>query len=130
MAIDVGKVHARSMESFQAAFAEESAAYQRAMLSGDVDEAARAASTMAGLRATVSQLNSMAQEAYAASAPRADANKYGLSPDEVTIARGLASNDRNMSNDERERTYAEQKYKLQRMRADGTYRDDQGSVRR
>jgi hypothetical protein len=75
-------------------------------------------------------LNSMAREAYAQRMPRPDSNKYGLTADEVTIARGIASGDRNMTNDERERCYAEQKAKYQHLRATGEYRDDQGMVRR
>lgn len=57
-------------------------------------------------------------------------SKYGLNEDEIQIARGLASGDSSMTNDDRERSYAEQKAKLQQMRRDGTYRDDQGMVRR
>ncbi len=75
-------------------------------------------------------LNSMAREAYAQQMPRANASRYGLSPDEVAIARGISGSDRNLSNDDRERMYAEQKARYQHMRATGEYRDDQGQVRR
>ena len=57
-------------------------------------------------------------------------SRYGLSADEVSIARGIAGNDPQMSDDERERLYAQNKERLRYMRATGQYRDDQGSVRR
>jgi hypothetical protein len=67
---------------------------------------------------------------YVASAQQQRANRYGLSPDELDIAHGLASGDDRMSNDQREATYAANKEKLRVMRATGQYRDDQGTVRR
>jgi hypothetical protein len=57
-------------------------------------------------------------------------NRYGLNADEVQIARGIGGSDPKLSNDERERIYAENRGKYQRMRASGEYRDDQGTVRR
>lgn len=96
----------------------------------DVEGMAAAAQQLAGLRASARELELMAREASAAQQPRRDSNKYGLSADEITIANGLASNDRNLSNDERQRDYANQKARLQNMRMTGEYRDDQGTVRR
>ena len=58
------------------------------------------------------------------------ANKYGLNADEIAIARGNGSGDPRLTNDDRERIYAENRQKLQRMRATGEYRDDQGRVSR
>lgn len=127
---DLRQIHERSLRGFQLAMEEAASAYRQADLANDVDGAARAAQEMAGLKASMDALNNMAREAYAQQMPRADANKYGLTPDEVTIARGIASGDRNMTNDERERTYAEQKAKLSHMRMTGEYRDDHGRVTR
>lgn len=53
-------------------------------------------------------------------------NKYGLSHDEIEVAHGIAGNDPNMSRDQREQVYAQNKSKLAHMRASGAYRDDQG----
>lgn len=64
-------------------------------------------------------------------------NRYGLSADEVQIAKDMASNDRELSAmrpdaalERRMQIYAEQKAKYQQMRQTGEYRDDQGTVRR
>jgi hypothetical protein len=57
-------------------------------------------------------------------------NKYGLNAEEQEVAHGLASGDRTMTNDQREQVYAQNRAKYQQMRRDGTYRDDQGTVRR
>ncbi|AWM07628.1 hypothetical protein [Bradyrhizobium symbiodeficiens] len=102
---------------------EANVAYQQAAMCNDIEGMAAAAQQWAGLRASARELDIMAREASAAQQPRADASKYGLTPDEVAIARGMSSGDRNLSNDERERTYAEQKHRYQTMRANGTYRD-------
>ena len=68
---------------------------------------------------------------YVAGQQRAQpTNKYGLSRDEIAIARGNGSNDPRLTNDDRDRIYAEQKNKYQRLRSTGEYRDDQGMVRR
>jgi len=70
-------------------------------------------------------------DTYVAGQQRAQPqNRYGLNEDEVTVARGLAKGDPKLSNDDRERIYAEQRARYQQARRDGTYRDDQGVVRR
>jgi hypothetical protein len=58
------------------------------------------------------------------------ASRYGLSKDEVDVAHSIASGDRDMTNDDREKSYAEQKQKLRHMRSTGQYSDGQGAVRR
>ena len=55
---------------------------------------------------------------------------YGLTKDEQEVARGIAGSDSRLTPEDRERIYAEQKYKYQRMVANGEYRSDQGTVRR
>ncbi len=57
-------------------------------------------------------------------------NKYGLSEDEIAIARGLASGDKTLSNDDRDRIYSENRQRYRQARRDGSYRDDQGRVTR
>jgi G:T/U-mismatch repair DNA glycosylase len=54
-------------------------------------------------------------------------NKFGLTPAEVEVAHNSFSG---ASIEERERSYRENRDKLRRMRADGTYRDDQGRASR
>jgi hypothetical protein len=75
-------------------------------------------------------LDRRAQGFIASQQAQPQTSKYGLSQDEVEIARGIAGNDRGLSGDDRERIFAENKLKLARARADGSYRDDQGRVTR
>jgi len=57
-------------------------------------------------------------------APRG--NQFGLSDDEVSIARGISGGDSSLTNDDRERIYSANKNKLRHMRQTGQYCDDQG----
>lgn len=57
-------------------------------------------------------------------------NKYGLNNDEVQVARTLSAGSTTMTNDDRERIYAENRAKYRHQRATGEYRDDQGRVTR
>jgi hypothetical protein len=56
-------------------------------------------------------------------------NKYGLSHDEIEVARNFTT-DPKLSNDDKEKLYAEQRNRYRHARATGAYRDDQGSIRR
>ncbi|EHR03225.1 hypothetical protein [Bradyrhizobium sp. WSM471] len=56
-------------------------------------------------------------------------NAYGLSDDEVTIAKGISGGDDRLTNEDRLKIYAQQKEKLRYQRATGQYRDDQGMRR-
>lgn len=104
--------------------------YESARLNEDADGVMLAADQITGVDAKFAALNQIAN-VYVAGQQRAQpANKYGLSADEQEIARGLASADRSMTDDDRQRVYSEQKARYQRMRRDGSYRDDQGTVRR
>jgi len=127
--VDLAKVHQRSVEGFNAAYQNAAAEYQQAALAEDVDGMAAAAQQMAALRASMRELNSMASEYVATQRQATPSNRYGLSEDEVAIARNWTSDNR-MSEDEKLRTYAEQRQRYRQARADGSYRDDQGTVRR
>ncbi|WP_315720151.1 MULTISPECIES: hypothetical protein [unclassified Bradyrhizobium] len=56
-------------------------------------------------------------------------NPYGLSDEEMQVAGNFSQNP-NLSRDQKIEMYARQKSKYQQMRRDGSYRDDQGTVRR
>jgi hypothetical protein len=90
----------------------------------------QAASTILEVDAKLQALDRVANTYVAGQQHQQQANKYGLNADEVTIARGIGHGDPKLTNDERERIYAEQRGRYQRMRASGEYRDDQGTVRR
>jgi uncharacterized coiled-coil protein SlyX len=138
---DIGEVHQRSLQGFQVALQQELAAYRQAELAGDVDEMARAAQQMAGLRASMRELNNMASEAVAMrqpppmpgseDLPRRDADlcrKYGVSPNELGVAKNWTSNP-SLSDEDKVRGYVENRQRYQHMRATGAYRDDQGGRR-
>ena len=62
--------------------------------------------------------------------PAPGASKFGLSEKEMEIARTLSPGARDLSDEDRQRIYADNKAKYQHARATGAYRDDQGSVKR
>jgi hypothetical protein len=104
--------------------------YEGARLSEDADSVMYAADKITEIDAKIAALNQIANNFVVGQQRAQPQNKYGLNKDEQEIARGLASGDRSMSDEDRQRVYAEQKAKYQRMRATGQYRDDQGTVRR
>lgn len=104
--------------------------YEQARLCEDYDGVAHASITLREVEGHLHTLDRIASNYVMSRQQQQQGNRYGLSPDEVTIAHGIASNDPNMTADQREALYAQQKQKLQFMRATGQYRDDQGSVRR
>ena len=104
--------------------------YEEARLGEYADAVMYAADKITEIDAKIGALNQIANNFVAGQQRQQPQNKYGLNKDEQEVARGLASGDRTMSDDDRERVYAEQKARYQRMRATGEYRDDQGSIRR
>jgi hypothetical protein len=57
------------------------------------------------------------------------ARHYGLTAQEIGVAKGWTT-DPNLSDDAKVQAYVENRQRLRQMRADGSYRDDQGVVRR
>jgi hypothetical protein len=104
--------------------------YEEARIGEYADAVMYAADRITEIDAKIGALNQIANNFVTGQQRQQPQNKYGLNKDEQDIARGLASGDRSMSDEDRQRVYAEQKAKYQRMRATGEYRDDQGSVRR
>jgi hypothetical protein len=104
--------------------------YEEARLGEYPDAVMYAADKLTEIDAKIGALNQIANNLVASQQQAQPQNKYGLNKDEQEIARGLASGDRSMSDEDRQRVYAEQKAKYQRMRATGQYRDDQGSMKR
>jgi hypothetical protein len=76
---------------------------------------------------SVGALDRIANQYVASQQAQPQGNRFGLSPTEVEIAHNAFSG---VSKEEKERSYAENRDRLRRMRASGEYRDDQGSVRR
>jgi hypothetical protein len=66
---------------------------------------------------------------YVSSQQQPRGNQFGLNQDEVDIANGIAGGDQTITNEQRQRAYAQNKERLRYMRATGAYRDDQGTTR-
>lgn len=113
---DINEVHRRSTQSFALALQEASINYQRAAASNDIDGMSEAANTMAALRASMRELDLMRSEVQAQTATptQQQQNPEGLSDEEADVARvsGLSPKE-----------YRENRDRLRRMRADGSYRD-------
>lgn len=104
---------------------------------GDTEGMAEALKEMAATKVQMRQAEEIAVQDARVMRSVQPQNRYGLSADEVQIAKDMASNDRELSAmlpdaalERRMQIYAEQKAKYQQMRQTGEYRDDQGTVRR
>jgi hypothetical protein len=104
--------------------------YESARIDEDVHGVMSAADRIVEIDARIGALGQIANNYIAGQQRAQPTNKYGLSRDEIAIARGNGSGDPRLTNDDRDRIYAEQKSRYQRMRSTGEYRDDQGTVRR
>jgi len=145
---DLKEVYETSMAGIDGALIQEEAAFRTASLSGDLDEQVRASQSIAGLRATKREYIAMAHEAMAprAQAPldhedemsRSDvalARKYGLTSQTLAVAKNWTSNairsrDGDLPDEAKVRTYIENTNRYRQARRDGSYRDDNGTVRR
>jgi hypothetical protein len=66
---------------------------------------------------------------YVASQQQPQGNQFGLNQDELDIANGIAGGDQTITNEQRQRAYAQNKERLRYLRQTGQYRDDQGTTR-
>jgi hypothetical protein len=138
---DIQEVHGRASDGMNAAIQAENAAFQQARLAGDLDSMAGSAQRIAGMRATISQLNAMAAEEInrrAAPPPGGDdlsrrdqqlATFYGLSAAEIGVAKNWTG-DPNLSDEDKVRSYVENRARYQRTLASGERREDQGMQRK
>jgi hypothetical protein len=121
------------------AYQQAQAEFMQADAAGDEDGAASALQTMAALRATRQQMDAMYSEAttQAYRLPGEEnmskrdvdlCRHYRLSPDDLATAKSWTGDPR-VSDIERVETYLRNAGKLRQMRANGTYRDDQGGRR-
>jgi hypothetical protein len=134
------EIYNASMAGYTAAIVEEQAAYQKAQLTGDINEAIRASQAIASLRTQANEYHRMASEhASTLRQPTQGAqNKYGLSQAEIEIAHnsyGAIKDKRtgqmlDLTPEEKEEAYVRNREKYRAMVRDGSYSNDQGSVRR
>ena len=104
--------------------------YEAARLSEDNDATMFAADQIIEIDTRAAALSRIAGNLAQQQQQQPQGNRYGLNRDEMEVAHGLASGDRSMTNAQREETYARNKARYQQARASGSYRDDQGSIRR
>lgn len=119
---DVKTVHARSKASFQAALTQEMANYQQATANGDTDEQVRSAQVMAGLRASMRELDSMVAEVTQPQRQQQQqqVNEFGLTEEQAEIAlKSFSAPD--MSPDQKMKLYANNVNRLATERAAGRY---------
>ena len=127
MPYDHGAVIKAKYEQLQAELAYANGRYESGRLSDDPDTTLQAASELIDVNQKIAALDRIAQTYVRQTQQQPQGNKFGLSPTEVEIAHNSHSGG---TREERERSYSEQKAKLQHMRQTGQYRDDQGTVRR
>ena len=111
---------------------ERSAAYaalEAARVAEDEYTVMNAANRLIDADARRAALDNIAHRYVAGQAQQQQGSRWGLSKDEAAIAHGIASNDPNMTADQREQIYAQNRDRLRHMRATGAYRDDQGRSR-
>jgi hypothetical protein len=94
---------------------------ESARLREDADGVAYAADEILRVDTDFSRLTTIANQFVAQQQAAAPRNKYNLSDDEVEVARGIAGNDPSLSDDDRERIYAEQRYRHRHLTATGQY---------
>jgi hypothetical protein len=138
---NLAQVYDQAMAGINSAMAEENNNFQRAALTGDVDEQVRASQAIAGYRALSQEYHRMATEhANSMNVPPAGseelsrrdvdlARRYGLTANELGVAKGWTANP-DVCDEDRVREYVQNRQRYQRMRQTGEYRDDNGRVTR
>jgi hypothetical protein len=116
-----------SMNDYDLAMQEEGLNIQRAEANGDTLAARTASQNLAALRVQRSEYVAMSNQHAASLRPAPGSNRYGLSAEEVEVAKASHSAG---TPEERIEEYARNKQRYQQARRDGSYRDDQGTVRR
>jgi hypothetical protein len=104
--------------------------YEEARLNENADSVMYAADQITAIDAKIGALNQIATAYVAGQQQAQPSNRHGLNKDQVEVAHGIAKGDPKLTNDDREKLYAENRNKLSRMRASGEYADHQGLVRR
>jgi hypothetical protein len=121
------KVYDQAMAGYGEAIADHEHEYRKASMRNDTDAMASAAMEIAALRVQAKEFDALAREdarGMQASIPKG--NKYGLTDEEVEIARSsIVDRPRvtNLSEDDKQKLYAENKQKLAEMRRTGQYSD-------
>ncbi|MGJ5042732.1 hypothetical protein [Bradyrhizobium sp. HKCCYLRH1062] len=115
-------------QRIEAERAEHVAELEAGRMSEDPDRVNYAANRILELDAQHAMLAQRAN-AYFAQAPAKRQNPHGLTDEEMQVASNFSQSP-NLSHEQKLEIYSRQKARYAQMRRDGTYRDDQGTVRR
>lgn len=126
---DVKAIYNQGVRGYQSALVEAEAQFRQAQLDDDLATATTAAMQINSLRLAMQSWDNMAAEVSRQQRPVRQANKFGLSADEVEIARGIGGTARGLTDEIRERLYAEKKQLYRQKLADGSYSSGQGMQR-
>jgi hypothetical protein len=127
MPYDYSSIMQASAQRLDAQQAEMVAELEAGRMAEDADRTMYAATRLLEIDAQRVALAERANQYIARQQAQPKGNAYGLSDQELAIAKNSHSGG---TVDERLREYASNKQRLQHMRATGQYRDDQGTVRR
>lgn len=119
-----------SMGEYNLAIQEADLNFQRAQANGDVQAAGEATRERAALLVQAERYHRQAVQHAAALQPAAGASKFGLSEKELEIARTLSAGAPDLSDEDRQRIYANNKAKLAQKRATGEYDDRHHTTQR
>jgi hypothetical protein len=126
---DMKRIAEMSYLSYASAIQGAVAEFKQAQLAGDDQSMVDAANRIASLRSAQQQVIPMYNEAVNPAPAAPPVNRYGLTATEAEVAKNF-THDPGLSEDDKMRTYAEQRNRLRHMRQTGEYRDDQGVVKR
>jgi hypothetical protein len=125
MAFEHRSVIQAQAERIAADRAEAVARYESGRISENEYETMDAANAILELDQKAAALDRIAQT-FVNQQNQPRGNQFGLNQDEVDIANGIAGSDKTITNEQRQQAYAANKQRLRQMRANGSYRDDQG----
>jgi hypothetical protein len=128
MAYEYDQIIQAQAARLQAARAQATADLEAARHAEDPERVNQAADDILRLDADMDRLGNIASRFYSQQQARPQESKFGLSNDEIDVARSHP--DPHMTNEQKEELYARNRQRYQHMRATGQYRDDQGYVRR
>ena len=129
MAYDYQSIMQSQWERLESEGVQQAAELEAGRIAEDADRVHWAAQRILELDAQKNALAVRANQFAAQQRAEPRGNKYGLSHDEIEVARNFTT-DPKLSNDDKEKLYAEQRNRYRHARATGAYRDDQGSIRR
>jgi hypothetical protein len=129
MAYNYADIMQNQLERLEAEGAQRAAELEAARINEDPDAVHWAAQRILELDSQRNALAVRANQFAAQQRVQPQRHKYGLSPEEIEVARNFTQ-DPKLSNDDKEKLYAEQRARYRHARATGAYRDDQGRVTR